>query len=149
VKQSTVIHGYSDELSIAKNFAAIFQSACMPNSPALHDSLKAKFKVQFDGHRDEQSIAFCTVEMVDACIRQLKRGKAAGHPILLIHLFFLFNILKLHGTVPHDFCKGIIIPLIKNSDGDKTSSDNYRGITLSPVLSKVFELTLLNDVKVT
>ena len=97
--------------------------------------------------------------MVDACIRQLKRGKAAGHdqltvehlvhahPILLIHLSLLFNILKLHGTVPHDFCKGIIIPLIKNSDGDKTSSDNYRGITLSPVLSKVFELTLVNDVK--
>jgi len=53
----------------------------------------------------------------------------------------------MHGTVPHDFCKGLIIPLIKNSDGDETSSDNYRGITLSPVLSKVFELTLLNDVK--
>jgi len=77
------------------------------------------------------------VEMVDACIRQLKRGKAAGHdqltvehlvyahPILLIHLSLLFNILKPRGTVPHDFCKGIIIPLIKNSDGDKTSSDNY------------------------
>jgi len=74
-----------------------------------------------------------------------------AHPILLIHLSLLFNFLKLHGTVPHDFCKGIIIPLIKNSVGDKTSSDNYRGITLSitlsPVLSKVFELTLLNDVK--
>jgi len=56
--------------------------------------------------------------------------------------------LKLHGTVPHDFCKGIIIPLIKNSDGDKTISyDNYSRITLSPVLSKVFELTLPNDVK--
>ena len=47
--------------------------------------------------------------MVDACIRQVKRGKAAGHdqltvehlmyahPILLTHLSLLFNILKLHG----------------------------------------------------
>jgi len=41
--------------------------------------------------------------------------------------------------VTHDSCKGIIIPLIKNSDGNKTSSDNYKGITLSSVLSKVFE----------
>jgi len=52
-KQSTVTGGYSDELSIANNFAAIFQSACsMPNSPARHDSLKAKFQAQFDGYRD-------------------------------------------------------------------------------------------------
>jgi len=69
----------SDELSIANNFAAMFQSACMPNSPARHDSLKAKFQAQFDGYRDELSITFCSVEMVDSCIRQLKRGKAAGH----------------------------------------------------------------------
>ena len=74
---------YSDELSIANNFAAIFQSACMPNSPARHDSLKAKFQAQFDGYHDEQSITFCrpTVEMVDACIRQLKRGKAAKNSV--------------------------------------------------------------------
>ena len=26
----------------------------------------------------------------------------------------------------------------KNTEGDKTKSDNYRGITLSPVLSKIF-----------
>ena len=29
----------------------------------------------------------------------------------------------------------------------KTSCDNYRGITLSPVLSKVFELVLMNDLQ--
>jgi len=84
-KQSTVIDGYSDELSIANNFAAIFQSAWMSNSPARHDSLKAKFQAQFDGHRDEQSITVCTVEMVDACIRQVKRGKAAGNLLLLTY----------------------------------------------------------------
>jgi len=32
-------------------------------------------------------------------------------------------------------------------DGDKTSCDNYRGITLSTVLSKVFELVLMNDLQ--
>jgi len=32
---------------------------------------------------------------------------------------------------------------VKNSDGDITSSNNYRGITLSPVISKVFELVLM------
>jgi len=45
--------------------------------------------------------------------------------------------------VPDACGHGIIIPLVTNSDGDKTVSDNYRSITLSPVISKVFESTLL------
>ena len=53
----------------------------------------------------------------------------------------------MHGTVPLDFGKGIVIPLIKNLDGDKTSCDNYRGITLRPVVSKLFELVLMNDLQ--
>ena len=48
-----------------------------------------------------------------------------------------------HSYVPEDFGTGIIIPLIKNTDGDASSIDNYRGITLSPVLSKVLEMCLL------
>ena len=32
---------------------------------------------------------------------------------------------------------------MKNTEGDKIKSDNYRGITLSPVLSKIFESVLL------
>jgi len=32
-------------------------------------------------------------------------------------------------------------------DGDKTNCDNYRGITISPVLSKVFELMLLHNLQ--
>ena len=32
---------------------------------------------------------------------------------------------------------------VKNLDGDKTASDNYRSITLSPVISKLFELVLM------
>ena len=39
------------------------------------------------------------------------------------------------------------IPLIKNNEGNKTSSDNYRGITLSPVISKLFEIVLLKGLQ--
>jgi len=35
---------------------------------------------------------------------------------------------------------------VKNNDGDITSSNNYGGITLSPVISKVFELVLMEMV---
>ena len=38
---------------------------------------------------------------------------------------------------------GIIHPLLKNKHGDATDIHMYRGITISPVISKVFESVLL------
>ena len=58
----------------------------------------------------------------------------------------LFQLIVHFGLVPTDFGCGLIIPLVKNSDGDITSSNNYRGITLSPVISKLFELVLIEMV---
>ena len=45
--------------------------------------------------------------------------------------------------MPDEFGKGILIPLIKDSNGDAAHCDNYRGITLSSVISKVFEYAIL------
>jgi len=47
------------------------------------------------------------------------------------------------GYVPDAFGMGVIIPLIKNIDGNPGCIENYRGITLSPILSKLFELCML------
>ena len=89
---------------------------------------------------------------VERCIRNLKRHKAAGHgnvtsehlifggPHLTAHLTVLFNSMIHHCFVPNDFCNGIILPVLKSKHGD----DMYRGITLSPVISKVFESVLLH-----
>ena len=88
------------------------------------------------------------------CIEGLKKGKAVGldglmaehmhiyfaHPIVWVHLALLFSLL--HSMVPDDFGRGVIIPLLKNVDGNKFSADNYRGITLSPVISKLFKAVL-------
>jgi len=43
----------------------------------------------------------------------------------------------------NDFRLGIIRPLLKCKHGDQTCLDMYRGITLNPVLSKLFEAVLL------
>jgi len=55
----------------------------------------------------------------------------------------LFYIMLLHGYVPNDFATDIIIPLIKDKSGDLSSVENYRPITLSPVISKIFESVLV------
>ena len=49
-----------------------------------------------------------------------------------------------HSYVPDEFGKGVIVPLVKDKRGDLFSSSNYRGIMVSPVISKIFELYLLD-----
>jgi len=44
--------------------------------------------------------------------------------------------------VPDDFNRMIVIILLKNVDGNRFTTNNYRGITLSPVISKLFEMVL-------
>jgi len=51
------------------------------------------------------------------------------------------------GIVPTAFGKGIVIPLLKDIDGNRTDSSNYRGITLSPVISKLFEVVMMDQVQ--
>jgi len=67
-----------------------------------------------------------------------------GGPELYVQLCLLFNSMIRHTFVPDDFGLGIIIPLLKAKHGDSSKLDMYRGITLSPVLAKLFELLLLH-----
>jgi len=46
--------------------------------------------------------------------------------------------------VPGDFGSGVVIPLLKSGNLDYTVADNYRAITISPCVSKVFEMCLMN-----
>ena len=66
-----------------------------------------------------------------------------GGPSLNVHLSLLFTAMIRHSFVPGGFSYGIIVPLLKTKHADSTNIDTYRGITLSSVLSKVFEYVLL------
>ena len=100
-----------------------------------------------------------SVTDIENAIKSLKGGKAAGldsltkdhivnsHPAVIVHLKLLFNIIYKHGFVPDDFGVGLSIPIIKDKHGDICSTDNYRTITLSPVISKVFEYCLLHKLQ--
>ena len=51
----------------------------------------------------------------------------------------------MHGYVPDEFGRGIIViivPPLKDRHGDIGKLDNYRGITISSVISKVFEVCM-------
>jgi len=66
---------------------------------------------------------------------------------LTVHFRLPLNTFLRHSFVPSDFCECIIAPLLKKYDNDKNMtmqfiSYTYLGITLSPVLSKLFEMLL-------
>ena len=51
--------------------------------------------------------------------------------------------MLIHGYVPNAFASGIIVPIVKDKSGDLASVENYRPITLGPVISKIFESVLV------
>ena len=106
-----------------------------------------------DGIQEEETfddILDCeiTEQEVRNAIRHLKAGKSAGpdcilaemlkvaEPVIVPYLKNVFNVLFDKGMFPEEWSKAIIIPLHKK--GDKNNPDNYRGISLLSILSKVF-----------
>ena len=89
---------------------------------------------------------------MECSIKHLKSGKAAGHDniksdyILIeqgnlkVVILTLFNKLYEIGYFPKEWSTGVIVPIYKK--GDKKKSENYRGITLTSTLSKMFTYLL-------
>ena len=87
---------------------------------------------------------------VDA-IFSMKKGKSCDDDSISAEHFFnapfslferlthLFNALLRHGIVPSQFRFGTIVQIVKDHQGNLGDTDNYRGITMSPIISKIFE----------
>lgn len=101
-------------------------------------------------------------ELVENVIGKMNRGKAAGldgvtaehlqncHALLPGILAKLFNIMLLNGHVPSSFGQSYTVPLHKDSASVYSKSatvDDFRGISISPVLSKVLEHCILDRYK--
>ena len=84
----------------------------------------------------------------------MKKGKSGEDPFVHAEHFFntplalfdqlqcLFNSMLMHGYVPSQFRLGTIVPIVKDLQGDKGDMNNYRGITIAPIASKIFEHAL-------
>ena len=62
-----------------------------------------------------------------------------SHLALMYHLKILFTAVINVDYVPEDFGTGIVIPIVKHKCGDVSHIDNYRPVTLNPVITKIFE----------
>ena len=147
------INGSSNDQQIADAFAAHFSAVFADGSST--GSIATDDIIADSCSYDIVGADLITYESLDKCIRSLKCGKACGpdeltaehllhaHPIIITHICLLFRAMAAHSFVPDAFGIGIIVPLIKDKSGDFNSVDNYRGITLTPVVSKLFEGVIL------
>ena len=88
-------------------------------------------------------------------LRELSSGKASGmdgltseilkyaNHILPVLLYVCFTCMFKHCYLPISMLDSVIVPLVKNRNGDLSDKNNYRPIALSSVISKVFENVIL------
>ena len=155
------VNGIADDGEIAKQFAQHFASACTNNSSSRAATLKANYtqmRADYCGLPDDPRYRF-DAELVESVILKMKRGKAAGldgitsehlrfsHCLLSCVLSKLYNFMLRLAHVPHCFGLSYTVPVIKNNTHmhSKTITvDDFRGVSISPVLSKVLEHCILD-----
>ena len=84
-------------------------------------------------------------------LKSVKLAKSCGHDglaaenfifadtIICVQLSLLFSNMLMHGFLPNEFMKSLIVPLIKSKTGDTTDKGNYRPIALVTACSKIFQ----------
>ena len=65
-------------------------------------------------------------------------------PIFCTQLSLLFRQFLIHGHISSFLMISTLIPLVKEKMGDITSSDNYRSISISSLILKVFDYVILD-----
>ena len=95
-------------------------------------------------------------DIIQRCIKKLKPHKDDGnygfksdHLIngsnkLFILLSIMFNAMLTHGFNPEDLLLSTIISIPKDNRGSMNSSDNYRGISLSNSICKLYDYVFID-----
>lgn len=158
-RQSPVVDGLIDDIEIANHFANKFKDICTPNSPAKNIQFETEYKSMFSSYIGDQKQISFNVETVDIVVQSLKKDRAAdiegisaehiiaAHPILIVILKYLFELISRTGLVPGGFGRGITHPIPKSKVNSKTlTADDFRAVTICPIISKVFEHCLLSRI---
>ena len=141
----------------AEHFTEVFNSESLVSEAALDTLPVISCPNSSQDDIDSHLGAPLSEEEISLAISQLKSGKAPGIDDITAEflklgggttvqwLSSLFTSIWNHGTVPSDWRKRLIIPLHKK--GSRTECDNYRGIALLSIPSKVFTRVSLNRLK--
>ena len=153
----------ADESSITAKFAEHFANASKGKGEARCSKLKEEYTDIRHTNTGETYLVdyYFDVELVDKIISSLKKGKATGidgltaehlqfcHSVLPLIQIKLFNFFMSFGYVPACFGQNYTMAILKRCKeiGRSLTVDDYRGISISPVLSKILEHCILDRFK--
>ena len=152
-----VVNGLSSKQDISESFRSHFTEISKPNNvdrvQELEGEFNSKYSLAWASHSQSCNCGNYNISIdnvIDAAF-SLKKGKSsdddgvsAEHffhaPLeLFVRLQKLFNAMVRHSFVPRQFQLGTIIPIVKDHQGNLGDLNNYRGITIAPIASKIFE----------
>ncbi|MCG8097222.1 MAG: reverse transcriptase family protein [Candidatus Thiodiazotropha endolucinida] len=151
----------TDNYSQCRAFAGYFEDLAAPKdhpdfnqdyleTAMFQETIIEKIHEQFP----DELIPIAEQEVLTA-IKSLNSGKAADEMeitaehlkysgnVLLPYIASVFNDILVSKNVPDSFKSGLIYPIHKKAK-DPRCMENYRGITVSSVLGKLFETVILN-----
>jgi len=155
---SNTIDGHDDNDNIAGVFAAKYNKLFnLPESDTNCHEYGALFDVINNKIKSEDAISMSQVSALDVirAVNKMKDGKHDGifelstngfknAPCELFdHIGRLFTMCLKFGYLPAKVITCSMVPLIKDAQGNICSSDNYRAISLSTILVKIFESIIL------
>ena len=148
---SNCIAGTSGETNIANMWKDHYSSLLNSSSNITDkDDVCISFKNMCFNHGMHVSVS----EVLDL-LRGQPNDKATGmdglsgeslkfaDPILAVLLSICFTCMFKHCYLPSSMLDSVIVPLVKNRNGDFSDKNNYRPIALSSTISKVFENVIL------
>jgi hypothetical protein len=160
VTQVAMVDGVSDPDLVLDKFYNYFSDMAKPSCSeqayelaCLYDKNRVGYEGDFfDGY---QAI---DISCVESAVKSFKLGRACGldglspvhllfsHPIVYSVLFKLFNAILFVGHVPSSFLTSYTVPIPKVSGGGlrSYSCNDFRGIAISSLLSKLFEKCLMD-----
>ena len=160
-KDKSILSSDTDKLQRwAEHFADVSNcctSVSQFDPEALPDITAATPSYRFQFPDDEDLSQPITEEEIQEAVGQLRDGRAPGADGISAELLklggaetirwlnSLFNSIWNSESIPSDWLNHLIIPLHKK--GSRSECDNYRGIALLSIPSKVFARILLNRIK--
>ena len=154
-KNSTTIDGKVGDKNIANHFSAIYEG--LYNSVISDDALGVLLDEINENISEEdlQDVDKITSSVIKDSIDNLKMGKSDvqydwkseafihGIDALASPLAFLFKSFLIHGHISTFILLCALVPIVKDTHGEKRSSSNYRAIAISSIIMKIFDHILL------
>ena len=153
---TSVIDDVHGARNISNHFKTVYEDLYNEQegiSPNL--VLNINKKIADRPENSKEVIELITPDLVKAAIKKLKSDKSdvsgcftsdclkSAPDIFHGQLAAVFRAFLFHGHVSHDLLVCALSPIVKDPNGDVSSSKNYRGIAISSLILKVFDNCIL------